>query len=417
MMRKGTVHLKTGGRLLSMILIFAFAAGAVNVDSPTDSPLETGADLIIIDSMQAMGPLERPPVAFFHSRHTEALAKINRDCSACHMADEKGRLSPKYKRLVDMDRQTVADIYHVNCITCHRELGTPGQESGPQTCGGCHRVDPAVASTWKDIPFDNSLHYRHVKANSEKCESCHHQYDKQTKQLVYVKGQEGACIYCHKDTQVENAMPIKEASHFQCIGCHRDRMAKNQPAGPIGCVGCHDADDQMGIEVVKAVPRLKRNQPDVVLVKTGAETQTGNARPPAMFPVPFDHQSHETYSNSCRVCHHASLEACSSCHTITGKQEGGSVKLAQAMHDVTSETSCIGCHQVRQQAPQCAGCHTFMGKADRPDNRSCMACHMAPLPDYVNPANAQETKDVAIDLLQSRDLTTKHSPPTRSPKK
>jgi hypothetical protein len=128
---------------------------------------------------------------FFHSRHTEALAKINRDCSACHMADEKGRLSPKFKRLTDTDRQAVTDTYHINCIACHRELAAPNQKSGPQTCGGCHQENPAVASTWKDIPFDKSLHYRHVKANAEKCESCHHAYDKQAKRLVYAKGQEG----------------------------------------------------------------------------------------------------------------------------------------------------------------------------------------------------------------------------------
>ena len=34
-----------------------------------------------------------PDTRFFFpsSRHTEALAKISRDCSACHMADDKGR--------------------------------------------------------------------------------------------------------------------------------------------------------------------------------------------------------------------------------------------------------------------------------------------------------------------------------------
>ena len=94
-MRKGTSHLRTGGMLLGMVMIFLFAAGAVKVDPPIDGPPDSGADLIVIDAMKAMGPLERPPVAFFHSRHTEALAKINRDCNACHMADEKGRLSPK----------------------------------------------------------------------------------------------------------------------------------------------------------------------------------------------------------------------------------------------------------------------------------------------------------------------------------
>ena len=249
-MRKGTAHLKTGGLLLFMAMVFLFAAGAVTVDTPADRPIETGADLIIIDAMRAMGPLEQPPVAFFHSRHTEALSKISRDCRTCHLADDKGRLSHKFKRLADTDRQTVTDIYHVNCIACHRDLAGPDQKSGPQTCGGCHQENPAVGSTWKAIAFDKSLHYRHVKNNDEKCDRCHHKYDKQTKKLVYAKGEEDACGYCHKETAVEDTSDLRQASHYQCIGCHRDNLAKNKQAGPIGCVGCHDADYQMGIEVV-----------------------------------------------------------------------------------------------------------------------------------------------------------------------
>ena len=406
-MRRGTLYLKTGGMMLAMVMVFLFAAGAVKVDTSVEGPLESGADLIVIDAMKAMGPLERPPVAFFHSRHTEALSKINRDCSACHMADEKGRLSPKFKRLVDADRQAVADTYHINCIACHRDLAGPDQKSGPQTCGGCHQEDPAVASTWKDIAFDKSLHYRHVKANEEKCENCHHEYDKQAQKLVYAKGKEGSCAYCHKDTPVENTMAIKEASHFQCIGCHRDRMAKNQQAGPIGCVGCHDADFQAGIEVAPEVPRLKRDQPDVVLVKTGDETLPAEERPTAMYPVPFDHRSHEDYNDSCKVCHHASLASCSSCHTNAGLKEGDNVKLARAMHAVNTDESCIGCHQEKQKAPQCAGCHTFMGKTDKPNDQSCKACHMSPLPAYVNPADTQKTMNVARKLLKKRNMETK----------
>ena len=333
------------------------------------------------------------------------------------MADEKGRLSPKYKRLAETDRQALADIYHVNCIACHRELADTVQKSGPQTCGGCHQENPAVASTWKDMPFDKSLHYRHVKASEEKCDSCHHEYDKQTKQLIYVKGQEGACVYCHKETSVENVLASKEAAHYQCIGCHRDNMAKNKKGGPISCVGCHDADFQMGIEVVKDIPRLKRNQPDVLLVKSGEEALPQEQRSTAMYPVPFDHRSHEDYSQSCKICHHASLQSCSSCHTNAGKKEGDNVKLAQAMHSLTSQASCMGCHQEKMKAPECAGCHAFIAKPSNRQDPSCKACHMAPLPAYVDPANAQETMDVAMDLLQARDLETKTYAADKIPEK
>ncbi|HSO20968.1 MAG TPA: cytochrome c3 family protein, partial [Desulfosarcina sp.] len=287
-------------------------------------------------------------------------------------------------------------------------LSGPDRESGPQTCGGCHREDPAVASTWQKIAFDKSLHYRHVKNNDNKCERCHHKYDKRAEKLVYAKGEEGACLYCHKETAEENTPPLKEAFHFQCIGCHRDNRAKNKQSGPVGCVGCHDADYQAGIAVLREVPRLERNQPDVLLVKAGEEQLPSEQRTTAMYPVPFDHRSHEAYNDSCKVCHHASLQSCSSCHTNAGKAEGGNVKLAQAMHSKTSQASCIGCHKAKQADFECAGCHDFIAAraTDRQDT-SCKACHMAPLPAYVNPANAEETKDAAMDLLQARDLEAK----------
>lgn len=414
-MRKGTVHLKTGVILLGMVLVFLFTAGAVKVDRLTDAPPDTGADLIVIDVLKTLGPLERPPVVFFHSRHTEALAKISRECSSCHGPDDKDRLSPKFKRTADGDRETVADIYHVNCIACHRELAAKALKSGPQTCGGCHRENPSAVSTWRSIALDKSLHYRHVKANAEKCENCHHEYNRQTKQLVYVKGKEDACVYCHAQKPVDDTMALKEASHFQCIGCHRKRAANNQLAGPVGCVGCHDADYQAGLKVIEEVPRLKRGQPDVALVKTGTETQPADQRPPAMNPVPFDHRAHETTNASCKACHHASLQSCSSCHTNAGKKEGGMVKLAQAMHSQVSGASCIGCHQQEQAAPECAGCHAFMGRTDKPDAATCATCHMAPLPASVDPGNPQATADFATALLSGRDTGTRAYPGDKIP--
>jgi hypothetical protein len=163
----------------------------------------------------------------------------------------------------------------------------------------------------------------------------------------------------------------------------------------------------MGIEVVAQVPRLERNQPDVVLVKNGEESKPGTQWPKAMNPVPFDHRSHEAYNTSCKVCHHASLQSCSSCHTNAGTKAGDQVKLAQAMHSTASAASCIGCHQQQQKAPECAGCHDFLSKPANRQDASCASCHMSPLPAYVNPANPQETMDVAADLVQARDLEAK----------
>ena len=406
-MRKRTVQLKTDIILLGVVLVFLLGTGAVKVNPLTDAPPDTGADLIVIDVLKTTGPLERPPVRFFHSRHTEALAKISRDCSACHGPDDKGRMSPKFKRTADADRQTVADIYHINCITCHRELTAKKIKSGPQTCGACHQENPAAVSTWTSINLDQSLHYRHVKANAEKCESCHHEYNKQTKQLVYAKGKEGACVYCHQEKPLDDTLALKQASHFQCIGCHRERAANNRQAGPVTCVGCHDADYQAGFKVIEDAPRLKRGQPDAVLVKNGLAAQPADKRSPAMNPVPFDHRGHETATASCKACHHASLASCSSCHTNTGKKEGGMVKLAQAMHSQTATASCIGCHEEQQKAPECAGCHALMSTTDRRDEAACAACHTAPLPPSVDSGNPRETAAIAADLLAARNTTVR----------
>ena len=92
-MRKGTSHLRTGGMLLGMVMIFLFAAGAVKVDPPIDGPPDSGADLIVIDAMKAMGPLGTAAGGVFSTAATpRRWAKINRDCNACHMADEKGTI-------------------------------------------------------------------------------------------------------------------------------------------------------------------------------------------------------------------------------------------------------------------------------------------------------------------------------------
>jgi hypothetical protein len=401
MMQKGTMYSRAGGIVL--IIVILVAVGAVKANYPVNGPRITGADLIFIDSMKTLGPLERAPVPFFHSLHTAALASTDRGCKTCHLTDAKGHLSTKFKRLTDANRQKVTDIYHINCIGCHHKLADQGQKSGPQICGGCHQDNPSVASTWRKITFDKSLHYRHIKALGENCERCHHEYDKQAHKLVHIKGQEGACIYCHKDKPVGNTLALEQASHLQCIGCHRDRRAAHQKAGPVECVGCHDADYQKDIAVVKSVPRIQRDQPDVVLIRSDEATPPNGTDPAAMFPVPFDHKAHETYNSSCKVCHHASLQSCGSCHTNAGTKQGGQVKLVDAMHKVTSPSSCVGCHRLKQRAPACRGCHGFIATTDKPAQQSCKVCHFAPLPSDIAATDTHQLAQAARDLLQRRD--------------
>jgi mono/diheme cytochrome c family protein len=404
-MHKGKLP-RLGSGILAAILILAGAVnlkGAASVDTP---PAAGRADLIKIDAAKTFGSLERSPVAFLHSQHTEALAKQGKDCLTCHL-EKDGRLSPKFKRLQDTGRQQVMDIYHQNCIACHIDTAGSQEKSGPITCGECHREKSPLVSTWQPIGFDKSLHFRHAKANENKCETCHHEYDEKAKKLFYAKGKEGSCRYCHGQVSQENRSSMQLASHDQCISCHRQRLAKKLSAGPADCLGCHDAIAQQRIEKVAEVPRMARNQPDVVMI-TALPKNNGapvaDALSDRMFQVPFDHKAHENYNESCQICHHASLTACNSCHSLQGKKEGKQIRLSSAMHQVDSEKSCIGCHNLRQQQPQCAGCHNSIKASFKPEDAACKTCHME-LPPGTKPMdlqNANLATPLAATLLAER---------------
>jgi hypothetical protein len=382
-------------------LICLIGIGVYGAKKPSEPVVETRADVIKIDSMSEFGKLERPPVIFLHQKHTEALEKKNKDCTTCHLT-ENDRLSPKYKRLKDTSKLEVMDIYHTNCIACHKETAAAKQKSGPVVCGECHKKDTAVVSSWQPIGMDQSLHYRHSKAQKEKCEKCHHEYNEMTKELFYAKGEEGTCRYCHKATTEKNRLSWRLASHLGCIDCHRKTLAKDESAGPITCSGCHDPAQQKLIEKVKNVPRMKRNQPDIVFVKT---TKSGlkNSNPVTrMQLVPFNHKAHETYNDTCRVCHHADLHACVQCHTLQGTKEGNQVNLEQAMHRLNSEMSCLGCHELNQRDLRCAGCHASIETRRQQDQSSCKGCHMGQLSQVNNESQSIDEKMLAAMLLESR---------------
>jgi len=61
-------------------------------------------------------------------------------------------------------------------------------------------------------------------------------------------------------------------------------------------------------------------QPDAVLItpkfEEGKPVKAG-----LMDPVAFDHKAHEKYNNNCRVCHHAGMESCASCHTLAAPKK------------------------------------------------------------------------------------------------
>lgn len=415
-MKKGTTPLQSAVTLVVMVA-FSFAltgAGGSDVNAPANNLPEARADVIRIDSLKVFGRLERAPVQFLHDKHTDALEKKSKDCSVCHLSQDE-RLVPKYQRLKDTSKKEVMDIYHTNCVACHNDVVAAGEKSGPVVCGECHRAEATVASSWQAIGMDRSLHYRHAKAADNKCEKCHHEYNPETQKLFYAKGQEGTCRYCHKeDTEVVvrknievTMISMSEASHLACIDCHRKTRAKQANAGPFECTGCHDPKAQRRIEKVKDVPRMQRDQPNVVFVKNRRSTElAGNPAPVRMNRVPFNHVGHEQYNDTCRVCHHASLNACVQCHTEQGAKEGDFVNLSRAMHQLNVNMSCIGCHDLKQREPQCAGCHAFMEKGrQQQDPASCEGCHMTP-PQEGGALTETMELVLAASALEAREAVT-----------
>lgn len=356
------------------------------------------SDIVIIDSMKQFGPLERPAVTFLHDLHTEALQKQEKNCSSCHLQN-KNRLSLEFKNSKGMQKKKLMDLYHSACIGCHKENTTARLSTGPVECGGCHRK-MRIPSSRMPMGFDKSLHYRHTQSQNNKCDTCHHEYDINMKKLIYVKGKEVSCRYCHKKNEEKKILPMSTVSHVACINCHRNNSEQKKKNGPVTCYGCHDAENQKKYEKRYEVPRLDRNQPGQVFIKKGIMGKAGQ-----MDRVAFDHQAHEGYNDTCIQCHHKDLNACSSCHTLKGDKEGNGVNLEQAMHKFTKQSSCLGCHQSRKQATECVGCHAFAGNIRTTDTMSCKSCHMYPLAGidendpsvFNNPAAAQAlNKRVAI---------------------
>jgi hypothetical protein len=409
-MQKGRALLR-GTSIIVAVAVASFLMSSPAVfgikTQPKVTP-EIRADIIDIDSMKVYGKLERSSVTYLHQRHTEALEKKNKDCSACHLSENdpqtgKERMSTKYLRLKDTTKQKVMDIYHNNCIACHKETKAAKEKSGPLECGECHQQQTPVISSWQPIGMDKSLHYRHSKAMDKKCEKCHHEYNEKTKTLFYAKDQEGTCRYCHRSETEENRISLRQAAHTACIDCHRQILAKNESAGPFTCEGCHEPSQQKLIESVKDVPRMKRNQPDFVFVKTSAADKEKANPLTRMNLVPFNHQAHEKYNDNCRVCHHAALTDCQQCHSLQAKKEGGGVTLEQAMHRLNVDQSCVGCHESKQTDPGCVGCHTSFEKKRQQGTTSCVNCHMVPKSQIIGTVDKDEEKKMAARTLNQRD--------------
>jgi hypothetical protein len=357
-------------------------------------------DAIFIDTVSVFGKLERPAVLFVHDQHTDAMDKRGKDCSVCHEYDNN-RMSQRFMRLKDLDKQGLIDIYHGTCIECHKKIKGEGEISGPLACNDCHNIKSQVVSSRQPFGFDKSLHFTHSEAVGKKCELCHHEYDEKTKKLFYAKEKEGTCRYCHREETMDNRVSLEMAAHDACINCHMKTIAEKKYAGPIKCRGCHDLDEQKKLAKKQVIPRIQRNQPDTTMVKIGQKVDT------RMDLVAFDHKAHEEHNDNCRGCHHEGLDTCSKCHTISGIQEGNYISLERAMHGIKAKQSCLGCHENKKQDRTCAGCHLLMGSNhNRFSKLTCATCHIKN-PEDIDVLSDRETVELtSAKLLESRRVVT-----------
>ncbi|MEW6364020.1 MAG: sulfate respiration complex hexadecaheme cytochrome HmcA [Acidobacteriota bacterium] len=335
------------------------------------------ADLAVIDGMSRFGDLERPAVTFPHDQHTRALAKEKTGCAACHLTNAKGYFTPSFDHTSEGDRQAVMDLYHDRCNGCHNQRRSAGLSCGPVTCGECHLREPRWTSSRRPMALDYSLHYRHIMAQAEKCDRCHHEYDETSRKLIYVKEQETPCRDCHRAKAEANRQPMEVVSHWDCIGCHQKTVAQGKAAGPVMCEGCHDPVKQAAIKKVDYTAYvLPRKRPAAVLVRVAA----GDTARAELNTVPFDHRIHEGVTTTCRTCHHDRMQACSQCHTLWGDPKAEGVTLEKAMHDKRSPRSCVGCHEQEESKSACAGCHALTVPKRIPV-AGCQSCHRGPRPD------------------------------------
>ncbi|MBF0482551.1 MAG: cytochrome C [Desulfovibrionaceae bacterium] len=423
--------------VLAAVLSFS-AIGAYGVGLPEAQQPTKRADIVVIDAMKAFGGLEYPKVFFFHDKHTEALKKLKKDCKACHLEEKdgprKGSLSIKFMRLADDSRQSVMDVYHGNCLKCHEETAKAGEKAGPVECRLCHMASAGVEDIRQPYGFDLSLHARHVASkdipadmadkDQANCQNCHHEYDKAAKKTAYVKGKEGTCRYCHKASEIDDKAlgvkveSVRAAAHEECVACHLKLAPKataDKKIGPTDCAGCHDKAKQDAVKKLKEIPRLKRGQPDAALLTIprpvdpaapAAVADDKAPKPMAMAGVPFDHKAHEGYNDTCRVCHHEAMDACSKkCHAPTGSPDpkvGGGVNLERAMHMRESDRSCIGCHAKIQAKKECAACHAAPRPAQFADKAACAKCHAAPVKEVKSGDAAAPAPTMTIDEAKAQ---------------
>lgn len=378
---------------LFFIVFLIITFFTVTIYSKNQIPTQEPENMVEIAHKEIFKRLEYGKVLFEHQKHIDTMAKhLNKPkeitCGECHLRDKYGDYSFDFQGSGNIkSSEELKNLYHMRCLNCHQTLSSQNKKTGPEilSCRDCHKKESEkVEVKYPLFEFDFSLHEKHVKKHEKDCSLCHHIYDIEEKDkslaLVYEKGTEQSCYYCHDFTKKrgpeiskivkvakEKNLDIKNANHLLCLNCHLKNRLQAKDAGPLECKKCHTGKYKT-IEELKDVPRPERDQPDKVFL---------NIEEGKMKGVAFKHSFHEKNNRNCRVCHHETLRACRDCHNLKGKEEGGFVNALTAFHSLNSETSCQGCHKNFTRKEECYGCHYFIPpvKAEVGKGQTCSRCH------------------------------------------
>lgn len=399
---------------LAFCLVFSAGGGALSATATERSTAATPGEAGIL-RIEPVAPQEGelPPVAFDHERHTAALDGI-RSCANCHEKRDTGAYSTVFKSAEASDAKGRMREFHTACVSCHAQFRETSRSSGPESaqCRSCHAA-PGPGGTRADGGLDLFLHYRHITAlasdtqSDRPCAVCHHEPKTPPPGPLV----EASCRGCHRDNPADKPPSFAKLAHNRCISCHLDKAGGTRTKGPVTCAGCHDANLKTTYARPDILPRLAAGQPEALLMPAREQKLPSSALVPeangpenpqrgATGPVAFNHALHERNAATCRSCHHAATEACSTCHTLQGTE--GRPTLFQVMHAPASDRSCFGCHETRKtREERCAACHTSR-KTERAFASDCALCHAVLPVDAARGENAGEKKALAEELLAAR---------------
>ena len=100
-------------------------------------------------------------------------------------------------------------------------------------------LDSSKAPKKKGRPVVTFPHSQHIEAGLD-CKACHHIYQNGKNVLnenqLAVGNPEIRCSKCHGERL---RLPLQQAFHDQCIGCHVRHQQEKKKTGPRYCGACH----------------------------------------------------------------------------------------------------------------------------------------------------------------------------------